>query len=48
MCFVDLQARAAARLVLQQYTNQLLANLINLALVAYVQEKCNFTDSGMS
>lgn len=35
----DLQSRAAARLVLQQYTNQLLGPLINVALFGLIRGK---------
>lgn len=35
----DLQARAAARLALQSYTNQLLSPLINVALFSYLKSK---------
>lgn len=35
----DLQAKAAARLVLQQYTNQLLGPLINVAVFSVIRAK---------
>lgn len=35
----DLEGRAAARIVLQQYTNQLLGPLINLAVFGYIRAK---------
>ena len=35
----DLQGRAAARLVVQQYTNQLLAPLINIAVYGLIQRQ---------
>jgi len=34
-----LQARAANRLVLQQYTNQLLGPLINVAVLSFIKNK---------
>ena len=35
----DLQGRAAARLVVQQYTNQLLAPLINIAVYGLIRNQ---------
>ena len=35
----DLQGRAAAHLVVQSYTNQMLGPLINLATFGYIQSK---------
>lgn len=42
---VDLQAQAAARLVLQHYSNQLLGPLINLAVFATIKAIRNIEPS---
>jgi len=43
-----MQERAAARLVLQGYTNQLLTNLINVALLAFVKDACCIDEPGFA
>ena len=40
----ELQTRAAARLALQSYTNQLLAPLINVAVFCYIKRKHSLED----
>jgi len=44
----DLQSRAASRLALQLYSNQVLAPLINVALFAYLKPKLSTTDEIIS